>query len=90
HYRGILTGIPEFHLESGRVDHTGLTSDESAVLDTLVRVGDASRDVLAERLGLRPTDLGVTLKRLEALGYAAPSDDGNTIRAIAQDGGQPL
>ncbi|MEO7714415.1 MAG: ATPase domain-containing protein [Gemmatimonadaceae bacterium] len=89
HYRGILTGIPEFHLESGRVDHTGLTGDESAVLDTLVRLGDASRDVLAERLGLRPSDLGVTLKRLEALGYAAPSEDGKTFRAIAQAGGQP-
>ena len=90
HYRGILTGIPEFHLEHRRPDRSGLTSDESSVLDTLIRMGDASRDVLAERLGLRPSDLTKTLKRLEALGYADESDDGKTFRALAQAGVPPL
>ena len=90
HYRGILTGIPEFHLEHRRPDRSGLTSDESSVLDTLIRMGDASRDVLAERLGLRPSELIKTLKRLEALGYADESDDGKTFRALAQAGVPPL
>ena len=90
HYRGILTGIPEFHLEHRRPDRSGLTSDESSVLDTLIRMGDASRDVLAERLGLRPSELTKTLKRLEALGYADESDDGKTFRALAQAGVPPL
>ena len=88
-YRGILTGIPEFHVEHGRIDHSGLTSDESMVLDTLVRMGDASREVLAERLGVRASELRHTLERLEALGYATQSDGGKSVRAVAQAGGQP-
>lgn len=89
HYRGILTGIPEYHVESGRADHSGLTSDESMVLETLVQMGDASRDVLAERLGVGLAEIGPTLKRLESLGYAVQSDGGKTFRAVAQPGGQP-
>ena len=87
-YRGILTGVPELQLRLGRSGHAGLTDREAAVLDTLVRVGEASREVLAIRVGLPVAELTETLERLEALGYATTSgtDDG-TYRAIAQIGG---
>ena len=87
-YRGIITGVPELQLRLGRPGHAGLTDREAAVLDTLVRVGEASREVLALRVGMPVLELTETLERLEALGYATASEtDAGTYRAIAQTGG---
>ena len=87
-YRGIITGVPELQLEPSRRGHDGLTDREASVLDTLVRLGGASRDLLAERVGLPHAELTHTLKRLEELGYAMVTEDGGgTYRAVAQRGG---
>ena len=85
-YRGILTGVPELEHRPQRAGREGLTDQESTVLDTLVRLGSASRDELSERVGLDAKVVARILTRLEALGYAS-IDDGQAIRAIAQRGG---
>jgi DNA-binding IclR family transcriptional regulator len=57
------------------------------VLDTLVRLGGGSRDLLAERVGLPPLELTQTLARLVALGYATVTEGAAaTYRAVAQLG----
>ncbi|MBA2684308.1 MAG: AAA family ATPase [Gemmatimonadaceae bacterium] len=84
-YRGILTGSPEFQLQHARAARDGLTDRESVVLETLVRLGATSRDLLAEHVGVKPVELDATLQRLALLGYAvATSAGGATYRAIAQ------
>jgi hypothetical protein len=58
------------------------------VLDTLVRLGVISREALAARVGISANELAGVLDRLQALGYAAPVEDGSDeYRAIAQTGG---
>ncbi len=86
-YRGILTGIPQLQ-ESAPGRRAGLTAEEATVLETLVRLGESSRETLAERVGLRVSELTRTLTRLEALGYLTKSDDGRAVRAIAQAAGR--
>lgn len=87
-YHGIITGVPDLQLRLTRPAYDGLTDREASVLDTLVRLGGASRDLLAVRIGGPPAALTQTLARLEALGYAALTDDGEgTYRAVAQLGG---
>ena len=87
-YRGIQTGVPELQREPTRSGYDGLTDREAAVLDTLVRLGGATRDVLAERAGLPPMELTQTLARLVALDFATVTDGaGGTYRAVAQLGG---
>jgi circadian clock protein KaiC len=86
-YRGITTGVPERQLALARPGREGLTDAEAGVLDTLVRLGASSRDLLASRVGLTQAELTETLTRLQALGYATLSkDDGGTYRAVAQVG----
>jgi hypothetical protein len=87
-YRGIITGVPERQLGPSPTSYDGLTDREAAVLDTLVRLGDASYDSLSARLGLPAFELAQTLARLEVLGYAKITEDGGgTYRAVAQVGG---
>ena len=86
-YRGIMTGVPEHEFKLTPPGHVGLTGAEIAVLDTLVRLGEASRDELAERCGLSTKDLVKTLKRLQALGYAVSTEDGTAYRAVARSSG---
>jgi circadian clock protein KaiC len=84
-YRGIMTGVPEREVRLAHRGHDGLTDRESSVLDTLARLGGASRDLLGERMGVPSAELAQTLVRLEALGYAVVTeDDGGTYRAVAQ------
>ncbi|MEP7087737.1 MAG: ATPase domain-containing protein [Gemmatimonadota bacterium] len=84
-YRGILTGSPEFQPQLARGGRDGLTDRESAVLETLVRLGATSRDTLAEHVGVQPLELEATLRRLALLGYAVVTrTGGDTYRAIAQ------
>jgi circadian clock protein KaiC len=87
-YRGILTGVPEAEPKLVRVGHAGLTSYEASVLDTLVRLGGATRALLAEHMGVEPAELAPTIVRLEALGYAKIDRERGTeaIHAIAQVG----
>lgn len=87
-YHGIITGVPALQLRLTRPSYDGLTEQEASVLDTLVRLGGASRDHLAGRIALPPVELTHALARLEALGYAAVAEDnGGTYRAVAQLGG---
>ena len=87
-YRGIITGVPELELRLGRPGYAGLTDRESAALDALVRLGSASRELLAIRIGLPPAELAQALERLITLGYATVTQDGgSTYRAVAQLGG---
>ena len=70
-----------------RPAYDGLTDREASVLNTLVRLGDASVEILAVRMGLPTSALKHALSRLEALGYAAVTeDDGGIYRAVAQVG----
>jgi circadian clock protein KaiC len=83
-YHGIITGVPQLQMRLARAGHDGLTDEESAVLDTLVRLGRASRALLAERMGVRPLEVARSLVRLEALGYAiATEKGGGTYQALA-------
>lgn len=87
-YHGILTGVPELQSRAVRVSHAGLTEQEAAVLETLVRLGGVTREKLGDRTGLRAVDLDQALHRLQALGYASVTEDGgDTYRAVAQVGG---
>ena len=87
-WHGIMSGIPDHRPDLARPVRSGLTDEETALLDLLVRLGDASREVLAARLGMPTADVTATLDRLELLGYATPTrKGGNTFRAVAQVGG---
>jgi circadian clock protein KaiC len=86
-YRGITTGVPELDLRVTRPGYDGLTDGESSVLDTIVRLGDASRELLDVRLGLPRKELMLALGRLEALGYVvSPKENGGAYRAVAKAG----
>jgi circadian clock protein KaiC len=87
-YRGIMTGSPQRQLGFAPSARAGLTDRESAVLETLVRLGAAAPPDLAERSGLSVPELMQALARLEELGYAmTPKAEGGTYRAVAQVGG---
>jgi len=85
-YRGILTGVPKFEPQLAREGHAGLTDYEAAVLDTLIRLGGASRELLAEHIGSTSPKITETIERLELLGYARVVRQGEheTFHAIAQ------
>jgi circadian clock protein KaiC len=87
-YHGITTGTPKRLLRSSLPAYDGLTEREASVLDMLVRVGNATPEFLAARIGMLPTDLTPTLTRLEELGYAKlTKEGGDSYRAVAQVGG---
>ena len=85
-YRGILTGVPEQVPQLARAGHEGLTERESTVLNTLVRLGGASRAELAERVGVANAELAETIDRLHLLGYVRTtrSDGEEILHAVAQ------
>jgi circadian clock protein KaiC len=84
-YHGITTGVAELQLRLTRPSYDGLTEREAAVLDTIVRLGDASLELLDVRCGLPRPDLMQALARLDALGYVtAPKGSGGAYRAVAQ------
>jgi circadian clock protein KaiC len=87
-YRGITTGVPAREVATHQRGYSGLTEQEGAVLETLVRLGASSHDLLAERSGIPVAELKQVLARLANLRYATLStEDGVTYRAIAQVGG---
>ncbi len=86
-YHGIITGVPDLRIGVASPGHAGLTSRETVVLRTLVRLDGASAEALATRIGIARTDLDPTLERLTLLGYAVVTHDGGTTyRAVAQPG----
>jgi circadian clock protein KaiC len=87
-YHGIMTGMPDLRPDLARSVRTGLTDQEAALLDQLVRLGGGAADALAARLGLAAPEVAAALARLEALGYATlGKKGGTTYRAVAQLGG---
>ncbi|MDQ2932540.1 MAG: AAA family ATPase [Gemmatimonadota bacterium] len=83
-YRGIGTGVPELQAIAPTTNYPGLTSRESSVLDTLVRLGNPTLELLAERTGLALLDLSRILDRLKEVGYATFAQTGGRFRAVAQ------
>ena len=84
-YRGITTGVPARETATHRRGYSGLTDQEDAVLETLVRLGAGSHEVLAEHTDIPWMQLEGVLTRLEMLGYAVhSSENGGTYRAVAQ------
>jgi len=87
-YHGIVTGVPDLRPDLARPAYSGLTEQEGALLDLLVRLGGASHELLTARLGVPAAEVMTALDRLQALGYAAVSRKGGvTYRAVAQLGG---
>ena len=86
HYRGILTGVPELQPQLLQGGHDGLTDRESTVLSTLVRLGEVTREILAEHMGVPTPELDETIARLELLGYLSMATEKGVenLRAIAQ------
>ena len=86
-YHGIITGVPELRPSLPRVTYPGMTEQESAVLDMLVRMGSSTEEMLAHRLGMATDEVAPALERLNLLGYASPTrKGGSTYRAVAQVG----
>jgi len=87
-YHGIMTGTPKRQPRASLPAYEGLTEREGSVLDMLVRLGSATPEFLAERMGIFAPELTQTLARLEVLGYAKRAKEGGeTYRAVAQLGG---
>jgi circadian clock protein KaiC len=90
-YHGILTGMPERRPVSRGTGHAGLTRPEAAVLNALVRLGEAPLDTLASSAGVPVADVASLVERLVALDYAVPidttDDTGMWYRAVARGGG---
>ncbi len=93
-YQGVLTGNPYCTDEGSRArgsDPRGLTTPEAAVLDALLRSGEAPLDAIAASAGVTRTDIGAVLERLVALGYAVHAEASDTgiavYRAVARTAG---
>ena len=83
-YRGITTGNP-IHLHDRRPPRLGLTDQEAILLETLVRLRQATADQLAIQTGTSLKTVRAEMARLFALGYvAADGGDVNLYRAVAR------
>lgn len=82
-YRGIGTGVPELQAIVPTSDFPGLTNRESSVLDTLVRLGNPTLELLSERTGIHTLELSRILDRLKEVGYATSAQSGGRVRAVA-------
>ena len=94
HYNDILTGFPKLHSIASRAASTagvpsgrvGLTEQESAVLDALMQVNEASPAELTKPTALAKKVVATALTRLVALDYAVAVDQvarGSRFRALA-------
>jgi circadian clock protein KaiC len=84
-YRAIMTGFPERSASAIIEGRSTLTSGEYTVLETLMRLGQASVETLATRTGLPFRDIELALERLVALDYVIGASDGSgTYRATPQ------
>jgi len=62
--------------------YQGLTQREERVLETLIRSGAESAEVIAEEVGLPPSDLDPILERLTQPAYV--SRKGTRYQAVAR------
>jgi circadian clock protein KaiC len=86
-YSAILSGSPEREQPVSTDSRVGLTGDEVAVLNALVRSGEASLDALASSAGLSKVAIEPVVARLVALDYAVSVEapDGAPVyRAVAR------
>ena len=78
-FRGLITGVPTPRI-TPEVVYPGLSEQEVAVLRTLIRLKEASAEVLAQICGMRRPALSAALDRLIALNYAIRAvEHGQTI-----------
>jgi len=86
-YHGIITGVPDLQARIPRLAHEGLTTNETALFNLLVRLGPSSVEALATRVAQPREDIAHDLQRLVALGYVTSLSDasvGVRYRAEAQ------
>ena len=69
-YRGISTGAAELRDGQRPVIYSGLTDQETGVLQALIELGAATPAALAQRTGLPTLNLSAALERLINLEYA--------------------
>jgi circadian clock protein KaiC len=88
-YHGVMTGVPERQPPPPWAGYAGLTEGEAAVLDTLARIGTASRGDLVTRTGLHGRVLKRALDRIVGLGYVTTDKVGGdtAYTAVQQPGG---
>lgn len=87
-YHGITTGVPEWERHVHRPGYPGLTQREAVILDVLIRLREASPDVLATQAGIAATEVVGVLDRLVALDYASDvGDHDRRYRAVARGDG---
>ncbi len=77
-YHGITTGIPDRQQRGRRTGYAGLTEREGTILDVLIRLREASPELLATQAGVADGDVVGVLDRLIALDYA--SEVGEPLR----------
>jgi circadian clock protein KaiC len=85
-YHGITTGVPERQRRARVAGYAGLTEREGTILDVLIRLREASPEVLATQAGIADGDVASVLERLVALDYASEVGDSQRrrYRAVAQ------
>jgi circadian clock protein KaiC len=85
-YHGITTGIPS--LGERQDAHSGLTPEETILLQTLVRLESASAEKLAQQAGVSLQTVRAAIARLSALGYVdSDGTEPNKYRAVAWQSG---
>jgi circadian clock protein KaiC len=84
-YHGITTGVPDWKLRVRTAGYAGLTEREAGILDVLIRLREASLELLATEAGVTDGDLSSVLDRLVALDYvsAVGAPPSRTYRAVA-------
>jgi circadian clock protein KaiC len=70
-YHGITTGVPERQRRIRGAGYAGLTEREGTILDVLIRLREASPEVLAAQAGVANGDIAGVLERLVALDYVS-------------------
>jgi circadian clock protein KaiC len=84
-YHGITTGVPDWQRRVRAAGYTGLTESEAGILDVLIRLREASLELLAAQAGLANGHVSGVLDRLVALDYASAvgTPPSRTYRAVA-------
>jgi hypothetical protein len=91
-YHGITTGVPDLERRVRSGAYAGLTEREGTVLDALVRLREASRELLVAQAGVADGEVGDALERLIALDYARETGAAlvRTYRAVARADRAPV
>ena len=91
-YRGITTGVPTLDGNGDgerRSAYSGLSDEESMLLEALVRLKSASAERLAKQTGVSLKAVRAGIVRLTTLGYVdRDGAKGNTYRAVARPPGR--